>query len=247
MTDAVFRTRISTYDTDRILLRGHPVQMLMTGRSFGEVVFLLLTGRLPTQGEARVFEAMLIASSDHGPNPPSTAAARVIASGNRAAVEAAIAGGVLAIGDVHGGAGERLMELMGEALGHDPDPRAAARRIVDEAAAAKMRIPGFGHRTHKTDPRAVVIFDLARRYDVAREGVACVEAIRDVLAERGKPLTINLDGALAGVLYDLKFLPALGKAVFIIGRVAGLAAHVLEEMERERPMRFEFPFEYDGP
>lgn len=58
---------------------------------------------------------------------------------------------------------------------------------------------------------------------------------------------LSVDAVVAGVLYDFKFPAALGKAVFIIGRVAGLSAHVLEEMERERPMRFEFPFEYDGP
>ncbi len=247
MSDIVFRTAISTYSRDRIVLRGQPLESLMTERSFGDVIFLLLRGRLPTAGESRVFEAMLIAASDHGPNPPSTAAARVIASGNRAAVEAAIAGGILAIGDVHGGAGEALMALMADALIKDADPRRAARRIVAEAAAARMRIPGLGHRTHQVDPRATVIFELAHRHDIAGDGVACVEAIREVLAETGKSLTINLDGAIAGVLYDLEFPPQLGKAVFIIGRVAGLSAHVLEEMERERPMRFEFPFEYDGP
>lgn len=247
MSDPVFRTAISTYSRDRIVLRGQPLDTLMAGRSFGDVIFLLLTGRLPNEGESRVFEAMLIASSDHGPTPPSTAAARVIASGNRAAFEAAVAGGVLAIGDVHGGAGELLMALMADALTKDPDPGRAAQRIVDEASAARMRIPGFGHRTHQVDPRAAVIFDLARRHGIAKDGVACVEAIRDVLAEAGKSLTINLDGAIAGVAYDLGFPPQVGKAVFIIGRVAGLSAHVLEEMERERPMRFEFSFEYDGP
>ncbi|HEV8353535.1 MAG TPA: citryl-CoA lyase [bacterium] len=247
MSELVFRTAISTYDRDRIVLRGQPIEALMTGRSFADVVFLLLSARLPSEGESRVFEAMLIASSDHGPNPPSTTAARVIASGNRAAVEAAIAGGVLAIGDAHGGAGEALMRLLAGALEQEPDPAAAAQRIVEDMAARGKRIPGFGHRVHQIDPRTTVLFGLARRHGVAGRGVACVDAIRSVTAQAGKSLPINLDGAIAAVLYDLGFPPQLGKAVFIIGRVAGLSAHVLEELERERPMRFEFPFEYDGP
>ncbi|MBI4280300.1 MAG: citryl-CoA lyase, partial [Armatimonadetes bacterium] len=193
--EPIFRTAISTYDRDHVWLRGKDLADLMAGQSFGAVVFLLLTGRLPTAGEARVFEAMLIASADHGTSPPSTTAARVIASGNRAAVEAAIAGGILAIGDVHGGAGERLMELMAEHLGRADEPRAAARSLVKWARASGRRIPGFGHRTHSVDPRQTVLFDLARKHGVAGNGVAFVEAVRDEVAASGRALPINVDGA----------------------------------------------------
>jgi citrate synthase len=62
-----------------------------------------------------------------------------------------------------------------------------------------------------------------------------------------KPLPINVDGAIAAVLYDLGFPPALGKLFFIIGRVAGLSAQVMEEFTRERPMRVKVPVTYDGP
>ncbi len=247
MSEPIFRTAISTYDRDSITLRGRRVEDLMTGASFGAVAFLLLTGRMPKENEAKVFEAMLIASTDHGPNPPSTAAARVIASGNRAALEAAVAGGVLAIGDVHGGAGQRLMELMAEALKGGAKPREAAGQLVQTSIAARQRIPGFGHRTHEVDPRHPVLFTLAKDYGVAGRGVAFVEAVSEALAEAGRPLPINVDGAMAAILFDLGFPAHAGKVVFIIGRVVGLSAHVLEEYARERPMRFEFPFSYDGP
>ena len=62
-----------------------------------------------------------------------------------------------------------------------------------------------------------------------------------------KPLPINVDGAIAAVLHDLQFPPVLGKLFFIIGRVAGLSAHVVEEYTRERPMRVKVPVTYDGP
>lgn len=247
MSEPVFRTAISTYDKNHVALRGHRIEDLMRSSSYGAVVFLLLVGRMPAEGEARLFDAMLIASSDHGPNPPSTAAARVIASGNRAALEAGIAGGVLAIGDAHGGAGEYLMEVMAASLKDGAAPTSAARELVQSAIAEGKRLPGFGHRTHDVDPRQPVLFDLARKYGIAGRGVAFVEAVRDELAARGRSLPINVDGAIAAILYDLGLPPHMGKAVFIIGRVAGLAAHVQEELSRERPMRFNFSFTYDGP
>ena len=61
-----------------------------------------------------------------------------------------------------------------------------------------------------------------------------------------KPMTINIDGALAAVLYDMGFAPAFGAPLFIIGRVAGLTAEVMEELTRERPMRIRIPVTYDG-
>ena len=58
-----------------------------------------------------------------------------------------------------------------------------------------------------------------------------------------------MDGALAALLVDLGFPPELGNAIFIIARTPGLAAHVHEEMTRQRPMRRIHPtdHEYDGP
>jgi citrate synthase len=62
-----------------------------------------------------------------------------------------------------------------------------------------------------------------------------------------KPLPINVDGALAALLYDMGFTAPMAKFLFMIGRVAGLTAQVGEEYTRERPMRIRIPVEYDGP
>ena len=53
--------------------------------------------------------------------------------------------------------------------------------------------------------------------------------------------------ALGAVLLDLGFEPAVGRVAFMLGRCAGIAAHVLEELSREKPMRITVPFTYDGP
>ena len=63
------------------------------------------------------------------------------------------------------------------------------------------------------------------------------------------PLPINVDGAIAAVCGDLGLSPEVADALLLISRIPGLAAHVLEEQQREAPMR---PIDavthrYDGP
>ena len=87
---------------------------------------------------------------------------------------------------------------------------------------------------------------MARETGLAGQGIVFMEALERQVRERIKPLPINIDGALAAVLYDLGFPASFGKLVFIIGRVAGLTAEVAEELTRERPMRIRIPVTYDG-
>ena len=123
----------------------------------------------------------------------------------------------------------------------------AARRITAEARAQKRRLPGFGHRVHTQDPRKDVLFAMARESGVAGKGIEFTTAMEVAIREQIRPLPINIDGALAAVLFDMGFPPAFGKLVFIIGRVAGLTAEVAEEYAREKAMRIRIPVTYDGP
>jgi citrate synthase len=246
-----WRTAISTSDDKHIWIQGYDVTQLMASATFADVVFLLHKGQLPSEAERRVVDAMLIASADHGPGSPSAAAARTVATGNRVAPEAAIAAGVLAIGDAHGGAGLACLQLITDAINEvrttGSDAAAIARRVVGDARAERRRLPGIGHRTHTRDPRTDVLFDLARTGRIAGDGVAFMLELERAVADAIKPLPINVDGAIAAVLYDLGFPPVLGKLLFIIGRVAGLSAQVVEEYTRERAMRITIPVAYDGP
>ncbi len=254
MTDdwTPWTTAISDADATHIWIRGHDVTELMTSRTFTETIYLLHHGRLPTRGERRLLDAILIGVADHGPGSPSAAAARVVASGNRQAPEAAIAAGVLAIGDVHGGACMGAMVWIAEQLGGSsagsPDVGEAAVRAVDEAAARRMRIPGFGHRVHRSvDPRTATLIGLAHDHGVAGDGIIFMRAVEEALASRVKPLPMNIDGVLAAVLHDMGCSPLFSKLLFIIGRAAGLTAQVAEEYAREKPMRIRIPVRYDGP
>src|SRR5947199_363733 len=71
---------------------------------------------VPSAGERRLLDAILVGGADHGAGAPSCAAARLAASGNRASLSAAVAAGILAIGDEHGGAGSSCMELIRRGL-----------------------------------------------------------------------------------------------------------------------------------
>lgn len=245
-----WRTAIATSDETNIWIRGYDVTGLMARASFTDTIFLLHQGRLPSDGERRLLDAILVGVADHGAGAPSCATARLAASGNRQSLSAAIAAGILAIGDEHGGAGSSCMETIAAALRMAEQEglsiEASARRTVETARAAKKRLPGLGHRTHSTDPRTAVLFGMARTAGVAGNGIAFMEALEQQVRELVKPLPINIDGALAAVLHDLGFPPPFGKLVFIIGRVAGLTAEVAEEYAREKAMRIRIPVTYDG-
>jgi citrate synthase len=245
-----WRSAIVDARDGQIRIHGYDVPSLMTGRTFTDTIFLLHQGRLPNAAERSLLDAILTGVADHGAGAPSCAAARLALSGNRQSVSAAVAAGILAVGDDHGGAGLGCMQLIEAGLlrartdGVSLDD--AAQAIAREARAEGRRIAGFGHRVHKTDPRTAVLFDLARHGGIAGQGIAFVEALERAIAADIKPLPINIDGALAAVLHDMGFTPAFGRLVFIIGRVAGLTAEVAEELSREKPMRIKIPVEYDG-
>lgn len=245
-----WRTGIVDSRDGQIRVRGYEVTSLMTGRTFTDTIFLLHQNRLPSVTERALLDAILTGVADHGSGAPSCATARLALSGNRQSLSAAVAAGILAVGDDHGGAGSGCMEMIAiglervRATGASIDEVALA--VATESRTAGKRVAGFGHRVHATDPRTAILFDLARRGGVAGDGVKFVEAMERAVAIVVKPLPINIDGALAAVLHDMGFAPAFGRLVFIIGRVAGLTAEVAEELGREKPMRIRIPVEYDG-
>jgi len=245
-----WKTAIVDAGPDHIRVKGHDILALMKTATFSDLIFLLHHDRLPSADERRLLDAILIGVADHGPGAPSCAAARLAASGNRQSASAAVAAGLLTIGDEHGGAGSGCMELLlkglervraGEAM------PAVARALVDAVRSKGERLPGFGHRVHSIiDPRVAVLFGLAEQTSLNGDAIRFARTLEEAIAERIKPIPLNIDGALAAILVDLGFPPLFGKLLFIIGRTAGVSAEVLEECTREKPMRITFPVQYDG-
>lgn len=253
MTEQTWSQPITKVEPNKVSVRGYCIDELMGRVPFAHVVYLVLKGELPTESQGRVVDALLVASVDHGATPPSALAARTVASGG-APLTTGIAAGIMTINRHHGGAIEGCMEVLKEAVArkHEKgqDALTAARELVAEYRAQKRRVPGYGHRIHKDDPRTRKLFAIAEEEGVAGEYVEVGQAIRQAMKEvLGKDLPMNVDGAIAAVLCELDFPPGMGNGFFAIARAVGLTAHVFDEITRQRPMRRISPtaHEYDGP
>ncbi len=249
MADQNWKTAITEIGPGQIRVRGYDITDVMENLSYAETAYLILKGELPTKAEAALMNAILVSSVDHGATPPSVLGTRTVMSGGNS-LNAALAGGVLVIGDTHGGAIENAARIMQEWASKGDDPAAIADELVGWLKEQKIRMPGFGHRIHKVDPRTAKLFAVAERHGYKGKHIELCRALEKALAARlGRELPINVDGAIAAAISDMGFDWRLGKGFFIISRMPGLLAHAYEEMTRERPMRKlgPMPFEYDGP
>ena len=250
--DLHWKTAITSVEPNKVRLRGYPIDELMGKVTFSQAIYLALKGELPSPEVGRLLDAIFVSSVDHGAGPPSVLAARTVAS-TGAELHAAVAAGVLAISRFHGGAieeGMRLFQAVARrAAEKNLSEEEAAREITAELKARGGRASGFGHRVHTQDPRTGRLFGLAGELKLAGPHVRIARTIENIFKESGKPLPINVDGAIAAVLCDLGIPAEIGNAFFIIARVPGLVAHIHEEKTRMRPMRKIHPadFEYDGP
>ena len=252
-TDEKWRTQLTCIEPNKILVRGFPLDEMMGRLTFGEAIYLLLMGEVPSPNVGRLMEAILVSFIDHGATPPSTLAARNTAT-TGAPLRACVAAGVLGFGRFHGGDIESCMQFLDAGLElvragrsyHD-----AAQEIVTRWSVQGEALPGFGHRFHTRDPRAARLFQMALEMEIEAGHIQMIRAVELALVEHpeGPRLPVNIDGAIAAVCGDIGIPPESANALFIISRVPGIAAHAQEERQRERPMRQIDPSEhvYDGP
>ena len=247
-------TSLTAIASNQIRVRGYPLDEMMGRLGFAEAVYLLLMGELPTASIGRMLNAVLISSIDHGVMPPSTLAARNVAT-TGAPLKDCVAAGILAFGPHHGGDIESCMRFLDRGLVLVRGGKTmmdAAEVIVQECIADREVPPGFGHRIHTRDPRAARLFQMALELELEGEHVRLLRATERVLATHeaafGRPVPVNVDGAIAAICADLGFAYELGNALFLISRLPGLIAHAHEERSRQDPMRQIDPKDhrYDG-
>src|SRR5438552_10250010 len=254
--DATWKTSLTSIEPNRILVRGYPLDEMMGRVNFGEAVYLLLTGELPSLSLGRLVDAMLVSFIDHGVTPPSTLAARNAAT-TGASLRGSVAAGVLGFGPHHGGDLLACRQLLDDGLALARTGKSlvqAASELVNKMVEAqKIPPPGFGHRYHTKDPRAIRLLQMAHELEVDHEYTQLLRALEHSLAThpdlQERSLPINIDGAIAAVCGDLGLPPEVADTLLVISRVPGLAAHALEEQQREPPMRLINPTThvYDGP
>jgi citrate synthase len=239
MTKPFWRTSLSSVEPNKILIRGYRVQDLMERCSFGDILYLTFKGDLPAGNEGKLIEMIMVSSTDHSFFAPSIDAARFVASGG-VPLQAAVAAGIISLGDHHGGAIEQCSKLLQEAV----PAGLSASGIVSDYRARKQRVPGFGHPWHDRDPRTLKLIAKAKEWKLAGPHLALAESISSELK-----LPANIDGVISGIISDMGIPWPYGRAFFIIPRSVGLAAHAVEEMTRERPFRAIDlnDVAYDGP
>ena len=249
-----WHTALTFTAPNKVLIRGYPLDEMMGRLSFADAVYLLLMGELPTPAIGRMLNAVLISSIDHGVTPPSTLAARNVATSG-APLKDCVAAGILGFGPHHGGDIESCMRFLDAGLTLVRSGRSlqeAADAIVEECANEKEVPPGFGHRFHTRDPRAGRLFQMALELELEGEHIRMLRAAERAVEARlerfGRALPVNVDGAIAAICADLGFAHELGNAIFLISRLPGLIAHAHEERTRHPPMRQLDPkdHDYDG-
>ena len=249
---AVWHSGITRIEPNKVAVRGYDIAELMGRVSFGAAVYLILTGELPSPAIARLMDAILVSSIDHGATPPSALSSRTVAS-TGATLSASVAAGIMSINRHHGGAIEdcaRQLKAIADYAARDSiSLQEAATRTLRTMNEAGERMSGFGHRVHTKDPRTARLFELAREAGVDGVHMQAARAVEKAFADAKKSLPINVDGAIGAILADLGMNPAAFNGIFMIARTPGLIAHVIEEQTRERPMRRIDPVNhgYDGP
>jgi citrate synthase len=133
------------------------------------------------------------------------------------------------------------------------DLSGAVQAALAEAHGERRPVPGYGHPLHKhADPRVGRLLEIAAETGIAGRFVEVARLIERKLPEvSGKPLVMNVSGAIAAVMLDAGFPLNAVKGVPILARTASLIAHLLEE--QERPIGFVLAdsgaasIAYDGP
>lgn len=190
-----------------------------------------LTARLSPHAavEPAALNAALVLLADHE-LATSTMAVRVAASVRADPYDALAAGLATLAGPLHGGASQLAYELLAVAERDGP------ARALNDVLREQGRLPGFGHSVYKSgDPRFDALYRLAEPL-LTEERRAIVGEVMALAAAHDVPLA-NCDLALAALSWGTSMPPDTGRTIFAVARVAGWAAHYMEELT-ERPLRF---------
>jgi citrate synthase len=228
-------TSIGHSTADGIWVQGYNLADELMGEvDFGSLFFLLVSGRLPASGEARLFNAVLVALADHGLTPTALAA-RLTYTGAPDAIQGAVAAGVLGAGSVFLGVFENTGRMLRAAA---PDPAASgaeldrlAADLVEDHRRRRERVPGLGHPVHRDgDPRTARLLSLAREHDLLGPHTALMLRVQAAATSpSGTALPLNAGGACGALLCDLGIDTAVLRGIAVVSRAAGVVGHLAEE------------------
>ena len=196
--------------------------------------YYMLTGRATEELVRATFDAVLVLYAEHETNA-STFASRVVV-GTESDFYSAVVAGIGAVkGPLHGGAIDGAMSMLIE-IG-SPDN---AEAYVDDALAARRKLPGFGHRVYRAgDPRAARLRDMATEMaaETGDDRWLSVALAAEKRMTETKGIIPNVDYYAAPVLYQIGFPLNLMTNVVASSRIAGWSAHIMEQYANNRLIR----------
>ncbi|MGE7121572.1 citrate synthase [Peribacillus sp. NPDC046944] len=217
------------------VLKNQEVVLPNKDLSYSANFYYMITGKVPTELEERIFDQSLLLYSEHE-MPNSTFTARVIAS-TQSDLYGALTGAVASLkGNLHGGANEAVMYMLLEAGTVEK-----FEQLLEKKLANKEKIMGFGHRVYmkKMDPRALIMKKALKQLcDNKGDDLLyrMCEAGEEVMV-REKGLYPNLDYYAAPVYYMLGLPIEIYTPIFFSARTVGLCAHVVEQHANNRLFR----------
>lgn len=240
---------VSTSTPEAITVRGKDLCRDVIGQTdFTAWFWFLVTGKEADETQVFFANAVLTAIAEHG-LVPSVVATRITYAAAPEAFHGAVAAGLLGCGSVVLGSAEVAGQFLSGLVESGDDPVAAIKAL----RAEKKAVPGFGHPLHaEGDPRANLLLKLAAEKGVEGPHIAMLRRVQAALPEAiGRPLPINVNGAIPAVMLDVGFPLAALKGISLLARTASLIGHLQEESER--PIGFILSgkaaeaIEYDGP
>jgi citrate synthase len=241
----MIQTEIGYTTPDTISVRGKNLATELLGHiDFVDMIIFVFYGRLPEPREKAMLNLLLVLTTDHGLTP-SAVSARLTYLGAPEALQGAVAAGLLGAGSVFLGNAQNVAEMLhgGAAslddASSDQEILLRARELVQDAKAKGVRIVGLGHNIHVDgDPRIPVLIAQSKAHGYFGKHWRLLLAMEHVINEsRRKRLPINAGGGVGAIMAEMNLDPLLGRGVALIGRCAGLIAHVAEE--RDRPIGLE--------
>ncbi len=255
-------TEIIDVKPNQIMISGYHIQDLMGRVSYGEMLYLMIMGRLPQETAGKLIDAILVAVCDQGVISPAVTTTCMAATCG-VTFNSAIASGMNLLGKVHGGAIEEAMDVFYEVVSRSEKEGKTIGEVALDVAKrykeTKQFMPGYGHPVHKEDPRTTRLWRMSeaavKKGEVTGKYVEACKSIYEAMkVTLGKYLTINIDASAAAILCELGIPSRTAPGFVCLSRGLGLVAHAYEEIRFGKRMKAPMPpnlldehMTYSGP
>ncbi|NYT22446.1 citryl-CoA lyase [Alcaligenaceae bacterium] len=233
------KTQIGYATVEDIFVRGKNLSTdIIPNADFVDMLGLCVFGHYPEPRLKRMINLLLVTACDHGFTPISMVG-RLTYLGAPESMQGAVAAGLLGAGNTYLGVTQNVAEMLNEETGGlaDDSPEEdyieRARDLLARYAAAKRKISGIGHPIHtEGDPRVAALRRISQDNGYYGKHWKLLDAIETVNnRESGRHLPINGAGAMGAIAAELGFDPKIARGLALIGRTAGLVAHIIEESQ----------------